>query len=244
METVISGALGDSFKLGANEQSYRLFQWQHRNQQNRERKQKQEALEEQTSDLLDTALTFATANELEAFRTELNTYDVATIEALQANGAKLEHVEERLERFLQQAHVLPDGRRVFKTEDGLRVFDEFGAEQDVLEIDPIDIADELPRWETVEPVLLERDALLRERSELLDYQERLDQARDALDAGDITVDDFDALKEDLKSAMPDAVRSHIPGMEVSTAAELEVTADGLDISIDMIPGVAVPGLGS
>lgn len=244
MDTVVTGALGSSFKRGANEPAYRLFQWQQREQQNRERRQKQDTLEDQTSDLLDAALTVATAAEIEAFSIELNTYDVATIEALQANGAQIEQVEERLGRLLQQAFVLPDGRRVFKTEDGLRVFDEFGVEQNALEIDPAEIADELPRWETVEPVILERDALIAERSSLLDYQEKLDLARDDLDAGDISVDDFNALKDNLKSSMPDAVRARVPGMEPSTGPELDLTAEDLDISADMIPGVGAPGLGS
>lgn len=244
METVVSGALGSSFKRGANEQAYRLSQWQQRDRQNRDRKQKQDTLEDQASDLIDAALTVATTAEIEAFELELHTYDVATIEALQTNTAQIEQVEEQLAHLLEQAHQLPDGRRVFKTQDGLRVFDEYGVELDATEYDPAQISDELERWESYEQKRELLHNLEAEREGLLEYQEKLDLARDDLDAGDISVDDFNALKDDLKSSMPDAVRARLPGMEASADPELELTAEDLEISADMIPGVGAPGLGS
>lgn len=244
MDTFVTGALGSSFKRGANEQAYRLSQWQQRERQNRERKQQQETLEDQASELMDAALAVATTAEIEAFELELHTYDVATIEALQANGAQIEQVEERLASMLEQAHQLPDGRRVFKTEDGLRVFDEHGGELDTNKFDPDQISDALERWETFSEVKELHRSLAAERSDLLNYQEKLDLARDDLDAGDISMDDFNALKDDLKSSMPDAVRARIPGMEPSTGLDLEFTAEDLDISADMIPSVGAPGLRS
>jgi len=244
VQIFVPGTLGSNFKRGANEQAYRLSQWQQRDSQNRNRKQKQETLEDQASELMDAALTVATTVEIEAFELELHTYDVATIEALQANGAQIELVEERLASMLEQAHQLPDGRRVFKTEDGLRVFDENGGELDTNKFDPDQISDALERWETFSEVKELHRSLAAERSELLNYQEKLDLARDDLDAGDISMDDFNALKDDLKSSMPDAVRARIPGMEAENDPELELTTENLDISADMIPSVGVPGLGS
>ena len=44
-----------------------------------------------------------------------------------------------------QAYLLPDGRRVFKTEDGSRVFDEHSIE--VTDFDPETIEDWRPRRE-------------------------------------------------------------------------------------------------
>lgn len=244
MVAAVSGALGVSFKRGANEQAYRLFQWQQRDHQNRERRQKQEASEDQTSELLDVALTFATSEELEAFSLELETYDVAAIEALQENAAQIERVEDRLEQMLQQAHQLPDGRRVFKTEDGFRVFDEHGDELESSTFDPDQIPDDRIRWETYAQEMETHQNLIQERSELLEYQEKLDFGRDELDAGDITAGDFDAMQEDLRSSMPDTVRSRIPGMEVSTSPELELITEDLDISADMVPIIGAPGFRS
>ena len=87
-----------------------------------------------------------------------------------------------------------------------------------------------------------RDALIQQRADLLDYQDRLDAARDRLDAGDITQDEFDKLKSDLADNMPDAVRAHVPGVETTQDAALSspaATADfaeDLDIAADDVPG--------
>lgn len=154
-----------------------------------------------------------TESEVNAFRVELDQYDAAAIEALHENEAALIRVLARKEELLAKAYVLPDGRRVFKSEDGIRVFDEHGMELDVSSIDP-DLIDEThPLWETYKPILEESIRLEEQRRALLDYQARLDEARERLDAGDLTREEFDRLREELTAEMPDAVKAHVAGLE-------------------------------
>lgn len=61
------------------------------------------------------------------------------------NQVFLDAVRERLDVVLSRAHVLEDGRRVFKTEDGSQVFDEHGAEVDAEVHDPGVVDSAVPR---------------------------------------------------------------------------------------------------
>jgi DNA repair ATPase RecN len=144
---------------------------------------------------------------------------------------------------LGKAHVLPDGRRVFETEDGLRVFDEHGRELDASTISPEEIEDSRPRWETAKQAIDRLDALTQEREHLLVYQEKLDHARERLDAGDLTREEFDNLRDELKDDMPESVREQLSELEQEqeTAAEPDATpAEELKISDDMVPATSKP----
>lgn len=186
---------------------------------------------------------------MDTFRVELDSYDTATIAALQENERELAAVRERLDGLLLKAHVLPDGRRVFKTEDGRRVFDEFGSELDVTTIDPDLIGDERPRWESYQPYFERSQELTLERDEILEYQSRLDAARERIDAGEISREEFDELRDELKTAMPDAVRAQVPELAAEVTMDTDLAgpflsgpaADtGLAIDDDMIPSSFTP----
>jgi len=176
--------------------------------------------------------------EIGAFRLEIDRYDAATFEALYANETALALIMQQKEELLMQAYVLPDGRHVFKSEDGVRVFDEHGIELGADDIDPELIGNERPSWETYERVFNEELFLRQERQELLDYQAQLDEARERLDAGDMTHEEFDALRDELTTAMPDAVRAQILELanEQEPAPDASAPASNLfDISDDMRP---------
>ena len=87
----------------------------------------------------------ASSEELAAYRVELSMYDTATVEALMDNQEKLDEVRDRIDVMLTEAYVLADGRRVFRTKDGLHVLDEQGQELSKDIIDPDSIADHKPR---------------------------------------------------------------------------------------------------
>lgn len=70
----------------------------------------------------------APAHKIADFTVKLDRYDTATVQALMDNERDVLAVREKIDAMMLKAHVLPDGRRVFKTEDGTRVFDEFGAQ--------------------------------------------------------------------------------------------------------------------
>lgn len=150
----------------------------------------------------------ATDTEIELALVEFDSLDTATVGALITNREAIEKAEEDVRIMLDRAYVLPDGRRVFKTEDGTRIFDEHGTE--VLDFDPGEIEDERPRWEAFKGTTGELADLQIQREELLAYQTRLDEARARLDAGEITKDELGKLMTGLRKDMPDTVRAHLP----------------------------------
>ncbi|MFG1384343.1 hypothetical protein V5F55_22455 [Xanthobacter sp. V3C-4] len=70
------------------------------------------------------------------YRREVDHLGVKTVEALMEKEEALAAVREKMKAMLGKAHVLPDGRRVFKTEDGQHVFDEHSQQLSPSEIDP------------------------------------------------------------------------------------------------------------
>jgi hypothetical protein len=170
---------------------------------------------------LSAAISVASEIQITEFRAKLDTYDSATVEALMENQQLLDAVNERIEAMLERAHVLEDGRRVFRTEDGTQVFDEQGSEVSADELDPNVIAATAPTWEAFSAEVMQRDALVQQRTEILDYQEQLDAARDQIAEGEISEADLEALDADLLDAMPDAVRTYA-GIEPS-APEIDLT---------------------
>lgn len=135
---------------------------------------------------------------------------------------------------------------MFKTENGTRVFDEHGHEIAAEEIQPNEIADSRPRWETVEFARKHLVGLEQERTDILEYQQKLDDARERLDAVDMTKGEFEELHKDLKTEMPDAVRELLPEQTLEQAPQAVSQQDAveieLDIEDDMVPTAAAPRL--
>ncbi|GAB6843720.1 hypothetical protein HNR00_003400 [Methylorubrum rhodinum] len=148
----------------------------------------------------------ATDKQVATFTTKLDRYNEKTVEALMENRIALDEVQTRLDEMLGKAHVLPDGRRVFKTQDGTRVFDEGGIELNADVIDPNAIADERPPWERYKASLDTKTRLEQERSQLHNFQAKSDAAREELDRGNVTADRLDELDAEMQAAMPEAVR--------------------------------------
>ena len=163
--------------------------------------------EEQEHQALEQML--ATTERLADFSSRLDDLDTASVKALMHNGEAFDHVRTQLDAMLERADKLPDGRRVFKTEDGTRVFDEHGAELPADVIDPHSIDDHRPRWEPLKALRADEAKLQEERRAIFDYQEKLDQTRARIDKGGVTNKELDALDADLKSTMPAAVRDNL-----------------------------------
>lgn len=230
------GTLGRLFRRNV-EMAYRHEQVRHETME-RERREKRQEAESDATEFMDFAMAVVTMSELDDFRFELDGYDTATIAALQQNETDLAGVRERLNNLLAKAHVMPDGRRVFKTEDGLRVFDEHGIELSGGEINPVDIDDQRPRWETYQA---ERDRMLElksERAELLDYQSKLDDARERLSDGEISREEFDDLRDAVREDMPRSVRAQLEPDELGAQVAKDTRNDEayeLELSPDEAP---------
>lgn len=219
-------------KLGKTEAGRRRL---HQEQQQREDKKRTEAKDAE-NDFVDFAVPIvqASAEQIDAFTVQLDRYDAATVAALNRNALELELVRERLADMLLQAHVLEDGRRVFRTEDGSQVFDEFGAEVSPDIIAPHEIDPTAPTWEDFSSERTLEQELNQERRELLDFQEKLDEARDQIADDQIGADELDALSDELETLMPSAVQEEL-GMEPSQTPALDN-----DFSRATTPTVAAP----
>jgi len=193
-----------------------------RDQKQRKDREDRERREDIADDIDMVVSVLATESEIAEFAVTLDTYDAATIEALQENDEALREVREELDRMLELAYVLPDGRRVFKTEDGLRVFDENGVE--VTDFDPEEIEDSRPRYEAFLEATKRDQQLVEERNELFEYQSDLDEARERLDDDDLTHEELEELKAALERDKPDAVKRAL-GEETEPAPVIEGEAE-------------------
>lgn len=104
--------------------------------------------------------------------------------------------------MLDKAYVLPDGRRVFKSEDGERVYDEYGMEVGRDVIDPAMIPDHVQRWEGYQDVRGDIRLLRNQQTKLIDDQNKVDDAKEKVAKGNLTTDELDALESDVEKAMP------------------------------------------
>lgn len=188
-----------------------------RNREDREKRERDaDKGDDAIADLANAVL--ATPQDVADFRVELDAYDTATVEALMQNEQDLKAVRDQLDDMLDKAYVLEDGRRVFKAEDGMRVFDEHGVELSTDAIDPGLVEDWRPKAEDyLEANDLEK-ALVEERTEILDFQEKVDHAREESNRGDMTKQELDDLRSDLEANAPPAVKRHMDGYEESQPA--------------------------
>jgi hypothetical protein len=147
--------------------------------------------------------------QIAAFRERLDRYDTVTVEALMENQNALDEVHGKIEAMRAQAYSLPDGRKVFKTTDGRRVFDENGAAISKETLDPDAIEDGRPKWEAIKTQLDARQQLEAERGELLQFQVRADQARERAGQDGLSGKELDAIGVELDQAMPEAVRQKL-----------------------------------
>ena len=136
---------------------------------------------------------------------------------------------------------MEDGRRVFRTEDGAQVFDEFGAEVTGDVLNPALIPTSAPTWEQACPEIEAKNALIAEHASLLEYQGKLDNAREAVANGEISEADLSEFETELRETMPDTVRAQLP--EGHPAAQVEQTATSQTPSLDGLNGFSMLSLG-
>lgn len=219
--------LGDHFRSvdGRQRSDWERIQRQFaRKREEHDRREKLEDRMEENAAAFAASMVMATQMEIEQIEIRLSSYEEATVVALLENQERLDAVNARLLAMLDQAYVMDDGRRVFRTMDGSQVFDEFGQEVSRDEIDPATISDEHPFWEDYQPAFAEQQALMAERDELLAFQERLDEARDEVADGEISKTELEDLDAELVDMMPLSVRQHVPGMVMPEAVpELAAT---------------------
>jgi|GEM_PF-6405574 len=146
-----------------------------------------------------------------------------SIEALQENREQLDAAEEELEDILDQAFVLEDGRRVFLSEDGLRVIDELGQDVDADIIDPSRIDPTKPRYDKFLESKLAFAALMEEQDQLLTYQNELDKFAVAIERGNLSRDDVAEMNAYMTENAPAAIRAKLPESDPAHEAAADNT---------------------
>ena len=89
------------------------------------------------------------------------------------------------------------------------------------EVDYSLIGEERPTWEEVSDRREHERSLVQDQQELIDFQSRLDQARDDIEDGEISKDELEALDDELQELMPASVKARmpeIPAQKPQTAA--------------------------
>ena len=186
-------------------------------------RQKEIKAEQAEDDLLDFAASVILATEMEIaeFQAKLDTYDEATVKALMENQRQLDKTQARIDEMLSNADIMEDGTRVFKSEDGTWAVDEHGNRLDSQTHDMDAI---LPTKNTAEEYLEtteRKHQLMQERQAILDYQEKLDNARERSNADDFAKEELDELEAELDATMPTAVRRQQHGYELSQETSLK-----------------------
>lgn len=175
----------------------------HASERERDRRKERNAADRDDDVGFESAALLASQEQVAAFNARLDSYEARIVEELLANEERLAELRRQRDELLNQAFVLPDGRRVFKSEDGQRVFDECGTELAPDDVDPHQIPDGLP---TSEAFLrgVEADQSLMERNAAL--QDGLDRIADAREHGNedgVSAEALDAIMGDLDAAMMD-----------------------------------------
>jgi len=196
---------------------------------------KAEKSEEEFLDFMTSAV-LAKEFEVEEFQAQLDVYDEVTVKALMENVKALEVVNARIKENLKSAHVMEDGMRVFKSEDGTWGIDEHGQRFDSETHDMHIIPPTRVTAEQAEADFNERNSLLRERTEILEYQEKLDDARERSNSDDFAKDELDELNKELEAEMPEAVKLQMPDFEPSQETTLKSSFDAsVELSMSEIP---------
>lgn len=242
----------DDFELRALRQEQRDYErakWFIASKQRGQEKEIREERAEQNVGDLAASIVIVDPIEVEAFRADLDTYDAATIEAIMENREILERLYRERDMLLERAYQLEDGTRVFKSEDGMQVFDEHGDLVSPDRVDPDQIADHYPSAESY----LEQLRLIEQHEaidqNLIKYQTQLDEARERLDSGELSQSEFDELRSSIENDMPIEVRRKLPEYDPTQEAELKTDFSAsvtqttktspADMVIDpsMVPGI-------
>lgn len=202
------------------ERSIRLDAWHRATARERDRqaeKRQEERSEREHDQLLDTssalqmvAVAYASEQQLQQLSGRLEERQILIIEALIENERALKEAKEHLQEMQDNAFVLPDGRRVYETEDGTRVFDENGNELGPDVISPSELPKDSTKWEEFSAAADVQDRLQDERDDLLEYQDKLDRAQALGTSGKVTEHEYAEIEMLLEDDVPAAVRNHLP----------------------------------
>ncbi len=195
---------------------------------------------------------------MDAFETRLDKYDArldahntAITKALMENRELLDLLSERLlqvetdlQNMLDRAYVMEDGTRVFKSEDGVTVIDEFGKTVDREILDPNLVpnnGDTSERYlerltfkqETLEiesNALVNRQKLHDAADNIVELKERsavahtkISEYRERIKDGGLTVEEIEEFDAELLDAMPPSTLPTLPASAMKHLSGIDTT---------------------
>ncbi len=188
----------------------------------------------------------ATAENIARFEQRLTEYEELTVRQIIELRERLDKLLEEREVLLENAYTLPDGTRVFKSTDGVSVFDIDGNRVSRDVIDPSMIGDDKTSWEafSANKNLIEQTNI--RLNEALEFQEELDDMREQLDKDGLTAGELDDLEQRLERSVPMSIRIRQTDLEADgepPKATPEFTAAASNkINLDTLQ-MDAPGLG-
>lgn len=139
---------------------------------------------------------------------KLDAADRATLKALEEARLRETQARRAYDELQERAAQLPDGTRVYRTEDGKAAYDENGRQLTAEEQASVDWQQGQPSWEEREQSRQRLDDAFRERAEVEQYQERVGELKRRHAEGDLSPEELKELDRAFGNDMPEAVRRH------------------------------------
>lgn len=143
------------------------------------------------------------------FQEQMDRLDQACAEALLENDEKLRIAREELDRIREHAYeiTMPDGTVAKVYRDGDTVRNDGGEEISQELVKPADVSDDPMQWTHRKEAKETVDRLEQARQHILQYQQKIEVAKERQQAGGLSGEDLEKATAELKRAMPDEVRS-------------------------------------
>lgn len=113
---------------------------------------------------------------------------------------------------IERAVKLDDGRAIFLSEDGQSIYTEDGERlSDEVAAELLEgRGEELragPSWEGFAAFSREREELLKERAEIIEWEQRREELRARVEGGELSQDELEALEREYEESVPDRVQA-------------------------------------
>lgn len=177
---------------------------QQHDQRRRELKKEKAEQDESFDSVLAVAL--ASPENVQAFHNKLNDFEQQAVERILTLQTRLDELMVKRQDMLNEAHVLPDGRRVFKSEDGKSVTDEFGEDvgSDIIRADEID--DSRPRSNGFFENKYAIDETKNSLDEAITFQEKIEDLRERSNTGELSKEELKALEQEFEDITPESFK--------------------------------------
>jgi len=242
MQTLDPIQLRKEFVLRANNRIRReQGHEQHKDRDKRQRRKDKEAQDE-FDDLIQVAV-LATTEHVVQLQNRLDDYERQAVERILMLQQQRDQKLAERETLLEAAHTLPDGTRVFKTEDNQKVFDEHGTEIGADILSPDQIGDDRPKWDQFSDIEGDIETIDDALAETITFQEKIEELRNQSEGEGLTRDEMDALEQKLDDIVPESFREEaeltsdpvLPKITLSTADHSQGSHDLDDLGALLPP---------